>query len=65
MRREICFTKSASWADAWKEMCIPRSIAAGKVCQLGFTDTRREDVVLSKTQASKLKTQPQITLSKT
>ena len=55
------------WAYAWKEICIPRprSIAAGKLCQLGFTDTHREDVGLCKTQASKLKTQPQITFLKT
>ena len=43
----------------------PKIDWTGKLCQLGFTDTRREDVGLSKTQASKLKTQPQITSLKT
>lgn len=43
----------------------PKIDWTGKLCQLGFTDTRCEDVSLSKTQASKLKTQPQITLLKT
>ena len=60
----ICVTKSAKliidWARdySWKEICVRNLHEA-------FTETRREDVDLSKTQPCKLDTQPQITLLKT
>ena len=45
-------------AYSWKEIYVSNLHEV-------FTETRREDVDLSKTQPCKLKTQPQITLLKT
>ena len=46
IRREICVSKSIGLACSWKEICV-------RTLKQVFTETRLEDVVLSKTQPCK------------